>query len=578
MKRLLITLLLSGLSHICLYSQHNPEFGNVTYSDLTRTYNLKDKDASACVVHEYGRYSFSTEEDGNYIYNRFFRDVYIRIHILKQAGIEYANFEIPYYSSSDDVDKFTIEGYTYNTGENDMVIRTALDPKAILDEKVSDNIYLKKIAMPDAREGSIIEFHYKQGSRYFYMPVWEFQKDIPVLYSELRYEESLNLRYVMIFKGTEKFDVYEENDDHTVTGAAYASSQTLKKYKYGMRNLEAFEDVDFLRNAIDYRVAIYPQLAFARDMRTGNIIDFLSSWPKLRKDLLSNGNFGGYIKSSSKEAKKNIIAGLNLQGLDDAGKIEAIVRYVKNNYTWNRANGEYASKKLSEFLKEKTGNAGNMNLFLAGVLQAAEIESYPVILRLKSDGTVNRSYTFRDSFNFVVVMAKAGGKTYYLDATDTRTPFDMVSRDCINTEGFVVMPKSEEWVMITNPHSSLSFAAMTMSVDPGTGTVYGEVVKSYSGLNAVKYREMYGGDPERLEAMVKNADFILKEVSAEDYNRTDKPFKIKYTFETEQDEPMTDKIFIEPLSHLAPHDNIFKETQDSRTATPSRSPYRKAIR
>lgn len=561
-KKALFTLMVCCFFAVCLHAQESiAEFGKVSFLDLTHTYNLKDKDAPACVVHESGRYFFSVDETGTFIRNRFHREVYIRIHILKQAGIGYADLEIPYYSATYDVDDVKIEGFTYNLGDNDMVICTPLAPASILDEKVSDNIYRKKIAMPDVREGSIVELRYRQSTSYFYMPAWYFQKDIPVLYSELVYQESPNVRYAMISKGTDRFDIYEVEDEHSIAGASFTSGQTLQRYRYVMRNMRAFdEDVDFLRNAVDYRVAIYPQLAYSRDMNSKTIREHISSWPIMRKDLLSHGDFGRYIRSVVKETK-DIVEGPDFQGLDEAGKIEAIVRYVRNNYTWDGGSGKYASKKLSAFLKEKTGNAGNLNLFLAGMLQAAGIESYPVILRSVSDGTINKSYAFVNLFNFVVVQAVAGGKTYYLDATDTLCPFDMVSLDCINAEGLVLKPKTEEWAVITNPHPSVSFAALTLTIDPVSGSVSGDVARSYSGLDAVVRRGLYGDDPERLEAMFESADYLLGEVSAEDYSNINNPFKIKYGFEAELDEPDADKIFIDPMAHLAPRDNIFRETQ-----------------
>ncbi len=524
-----------------LYSQDTiPKFGKVEYSDLTRTYDLKDKEAPACVVHEEGRYYFAN--------GRFFRDVYIRIHILKQAGIEYADFEIPFFSSAAHIDRLTVEGCTYNPGPNNMVIRTPLDKINILDEKVDENIFIRKIVMPDAREGSLIELHYNQGSYYFVMPPWEFQKDIPVLYSQLRYDEASAQNYAMIFRREEDFDVHSINGKDVAAGAK-SSKRFFDTFTYAMRDIDALEEVDFLRNAVDYRPGIHPQK-----------VTVFPSPSELRENLSDHASFGKYIKSSVKEAGK-LMAASGLDNYDDAGKIKAIVRYVRNNYTWDGTGGKYAYDKLSGFLKKKTGNAGNLNLFLIGMLQAAGIEAYPVILRKMSDGQINKDYPFIDFFNFVVVQATAGGKTYYLDATDTCTPFDMVSRECINTEGLVLKSETEEWVVITNPHPSVSFADMTLTIDPVSGIISGDVVESYSGLDAVRERQWYGGDRERLEAMFKDKDFILTEVSAENYNNVELPFKITYGFEAEMTGTGADKIFIEPLAHLAPKDNIFKETQ-----------------
>lgn len=576
MKKFTIVLFILAMSGIYMYGQNEiPKFGDITYPDMMRTYELKDKSATACVVFESGRYTFTTDFSSlsNKNYNEagsfgttvtsiiFNNDVQIRIHILKPEGVEHATFEIPYHSSSTNVDKLTIEGYTYNVGENEMVSKTPLDPATIIDEEVSGEMRVKRITMPNVREGSIVELHYMRSSLYEQMPVWNFQKNIPVVYSQLRYHEGQDRRYVMILKGAERFDVYEEQNERALAdGAGYTSTtQSMKIFTYGMRNLEAFNgDVDFLRNAVDYRIAVHPQLSSI--IQGGRVVDYLTSWPVMRKDLLSDGNLGRYMKSAAKEAEE-IVPAMALQNYKGAEKIKALVDYVKKHYTWDGTGGAYVSKKLSPFMKEKTGNTANLNLFLAGMLDAANIEAYPVVLRLRSDGTINRSYPFRELFNYVVVQAIMDGKVYYLDASNTYAPFDMVSADCIDVEGFVLKPKSEEWVLITNPHPSTDFAAITLAVDSVSGVVSGDVVELYSGLNAVMQRKMYDGDRANLEAMVGGDGVTVREVSTEDYEDTEQPFQVKYRFETALEDQQEGRIIIDPLLHLAPEENIFTETR-----------------
>ncbi len=573
MKKALLTLIICGFSATCLFPQQysTTNLGRITQSDFTVPEVLADMDVPAYVIFEEGTYYFGEELDGLH----FNKAHYIKIHVVKQAGIEYAEFEIPYYSSSTALDKIDIEGYTYNLNSNNELVRTPLNKNSIFDEKSSDNIYVKKIAMPDVGEGSVIELYYSHNTRYFVMQPWYFQKAIPVLYSQLRYQETPSFKYDLILRGAEKYDIYNVNDQHSAVGQSSVPNgafktdsfdfnsvaRQLNTYTYGMVNLRAFEEEDFVLNAIDYRVAVYPQLAAILNSNgSSEVRTYTTNWGSLRNDYLSDADFGKYINSSARRAKK-ILEDISL-GTGDTEKIEAIVRYVKNNYTWNGRNIELAEGSLSAFLRSKTGNAGNINLFLTGMLQAAGIESYPVILSKKSHGTINKEYPYRDLFNFVVVMAKADGKTYYLDATDTYTPFNMVSPNCINTEGFVIKPGAEEWVMITNPHPSVNFATVTLTIDPESGIISGDAVETSSGINGILRKKWYGGDQEKLEAMFEDYEnFTLKDASTENYNKTEQPFKIKYTFESELDEPMADKIFIEPMANIAPKDNIFKETE-----------------
>ncbi len=84
-----------------------------------------------------------------------------------------------------------------------------MDNSTIFEEKVNDHWRVKKFALPDVKEGSVIEYKYKIISPYFFnLHDWDFQQRIPVIYSEYTTAMIPFYEYTYIFQGASKFDVY----------------------------------------------------------------------------------------------------------------------------------------------------------------------------------------------------------------------------------------------------------------------------------------------------------------------------------------------------------------------------------
>ena len=58
----------------------------------------------------------------------------------------------------------------------------------------------------------------------------------------------------------------------------------------------------------------------------------------------------------------------------------------------------FTNKSVKDLLSSKTGNSAEINLFLAGMLNAAGIEAYPVITSTRSNGKIQSDYPFLQPF------------------------------------------------------------------------------------------------------------------------------------------------------------------------------------
>jgi len=342
----LIILAVSTTKSQVLYTQ---EPGKVTQHEITMTSYDKDPDAEAVVLYEVGTTSFRRTEATHSI--EMLMEKRIKIKILKQAGIKYANFEIPYYTENFLPETIEdLEAVTHNY-EDGKLRKTELNKKNIFEENISDNWKNKKFAMPDVKEGSVIEVYYTILTPYlFNIREWQFQKKIPVMYSSFSLKAIPPYEYAYIMKGSLQFDEYTHGE---VGSEIQWGKLRFKEYQYniGMKDIPAFKDEEFITSEKDYMISLNFQLAKVHYVAGGSK-EIMSTWPMLCNDFLKYDSFGKYMNAASKEAKK-ILPSLNLTGKSTEEQIKIITDYVKSNYSGDGVITKYAYGKVSDLLKQK---------------------------------------------------------------------------------------------------------------------------------------------------------------------------------------------------------------------------------
>lgn len=533
--------------------------GVVTQYEMVMPEYEKDKDAEALVIYDLGDYYFRGVDNRGFILCMKKR---LKIKILKQAGIKEANFEIPYYIEGQDWEDIeTIEGTTYNIEDGELK-KTALTGKNIFEEKISENVRVKKIAFADVRVGSVIELNYTITTPYFFqIRKWEFQRNIPVVHSQLKYRAIPYYEYTYLMKGTNKFDEFESNVRPHESRFGRLVYKELE-YTFGMKDLPAFRDEEFITAKEDYMIGINFQLSKYNNPFGGSK-EIITTWPAMCDDFLKDNKFGKYIRNTEKDAKK-ILPSLNLENETPIKQMETITDYVKSNYNWNGFYGKYASDDLSTFLKRKTGNVGNINLFLIGLLSAAKLDVRPVVLSTRGNGIISKYHPFQQFFNYVIAQVIIDGKSYYIDATESLLYFSDLPQRCINVEGLLVKPKSEEWVNIMQKGVSVSQKDFNLKVIPENNKIEVDAKFVGSGFNAYNYRAVYMGKKENLSKYLKDKNNIdvKGDITMAESDKLNRPFYFSFNYDCPI-EGTPDKLFINPFCNLSISDNPFKQT--SRT-------------
>ncbi|MFV0418905.1 MAG: DUF3857 domain-containing protein [Dysgonomonas sp.] len=557
MKKYILGAILLAMS---LYSHSQVNFteaqGVVTQYEMVMPEYEKDKDAEALVIYDLGDYYFRGDDNRGFI---LYMNKRIKIKILKQAGIKEANFEIPYYIEGQDWENIeSIEGTTYNI-ENGELKKTILTGKNIFEEKTNENIRVKKIAFSDVRVGSVIELNYVINTPYFFqIRKWEFQKNIPVVHSQLKYRAIPYYEYTYLMKGTNKFDEFESHEQpHDIRFGRLLYREM--QYTFGMKELPAFRDEEFITAKEDYMIGINFQLS-KYNSPFGGSKEIITTWPAMCDDFIKDEKFGKYIRDAEKEAKK-IFPTLNLGNEAPIKQVEAITGYVKSNYNWNGFYGKYAASDLSAFLKQKTGNVGGLNLFLIGLLSAAKLDVRPVVISTRGNGVISRVHPFQQFFNYVIAQVVIDGKPYYIDATEPSLYFSDLPQRCINVEGLVIKPKTEEWVNITQKGISVTQKDFNLKIIPENNKIEVDAKFIGSGFSGYDYRTTYMGKKENLAKYLKDKSNIdvKGDIVTIENDKLNRPFYFSFNYDCPV-EGTPDKLFISPFCNLSISDNPFKQT------------------
>ncbi len=166
-------------------------FGKIDKADLEMKYYEPDSSAPAVILCDYGYFSAN-----DYRFRRI-----LRIKILKKEGLAWADKVFPTSMKSD------IRGITYNLEEGE-IVKEKLKSSSIFSERVNDDYYRMRVAMPNVKVGSVIDIEFGHP---LIPKEWRFQDVIPVKWSELVLEPTTILRFRKNMFGYEPLYINTEN-------------------------------------------------------------------------------------------------------------------------------------------------------------------------------------------------------------------------------------------------------------------------------------------------------------------------------------------------------------------------------
>lgn len=528
---------------------------------LKMTEYQEDPDAEALIISDVGSSRFLLGSNTKLIFERI-----IKVKILKETGIKQAEITIPLYnngdSESEKVENFN--GITYNL-ENDKIIASFADSKEHYIEKVNQYWSHFKIALPNVKVGSVIEFSYKISSPFlFNLQDWYFQSTIPTLYSEYKVYTNPFYEYIYIYQGNEPIETKESYTEGYSNKEAFGYSYTEKIYKFAQHNIAAYKDEEFVTSREDYLMKIDFQLAKINPIGSPGE-EYMTTWEDAISKFNKDENFGFYLRKSESVAKKHLDVD-SLMQLPEQLRFLKVVEYVKNYVNWDGFYSNFAKKKPSDVLDTKEGNIAEINLMLTGFLRALGYEAYPVLLSTRNNGKINVNYPFMHFFNYVITLVKVNDSYILLDATDKMCADNRIPLKCFNDIGLIVNKDEVNW--ISTPSLAISNANyfITTSIDTTKLKSQSCVSATFTEYDAYSQRINFGEDSEKMsDYFYNNFDISIDTVLyvKNGYNRN-KPLLLSFLTENEQS-IISNKMVLNPFIGLIPNENIFKQKKRFNT-------------
>jgi hypothetical protein len=406
---LLLLLLLFVMSS---FSQKAPiKFGTIDKADLEMQVYAPDTSAEAVILCDYGYFSTNS-------YN-FTRT--LRVKILKKEGTKWGDWLL--YINEDT----PIKGITYNLVDGE-IVETKLKSESVYRERVYENYYRTRIAMPNVSAGSIIDIQY---TRPWLPNEWRFQDIIPVRYSELVIESSPYIRWRKNFFG---FFPLDEN----------TSSRWVAK------NVPAFKEEPYIANVTNYLTRFTIEVQQISVPPSGSSMGFYreysTTWEAVNNQLLQDPYFGMALQGCTFLNDK--VKEIKASGLSPMDQVIAAHDFVRQSVKWNEYEAVYISTSgLSEPFKEKIGNSADINLILVQMLKKLDFKVSPVALSTRSNGFLSPLFPSLDQLNYVVAYVWIEGKPYFADATEEHLPLGILPVRCLNLKGRIIEHGGEsDWV------------------------------------------------------------------------------------------------------------------------------------
>jgi len=454
--KIIFAILLLSLMQFAAFAQKAPiKYGKVSIADLEMKTYPSDTSAAAAILCDYGCFSSNQFQ--------FVRD--LRIKIFKKEGTNWGNQVFPISSTAH------ISGITYNL-ENGKVVESKLKSESIFKETVTHNNYRTRVAMPNVKEGSIIDIEFSFNG----LPdEWRFQQEVPVRWSELIIEPSPYVTFRKIFFGFEHL-----SESSTMRWVAKEMPAFKKEpYMNSMNNYITKFDIELLN-------LNFPPSSNFPD---GLFREFSTTWETVNTQLRESDNFGkamqgcSFLNSIAKDIEKKYTVPFE--------RLKAAHEAVKKAVKWNESESVFSSSpNLSTPFNKKIGNSADINLILIQLLKKLDFEVYPVALSTRDNGFLSPVSPSLDKLNYVVAYVFLEDKKYFLDATEEFLPVNILPQRCINLQGRIIDEHKSDWVNLMSDKKERKYIQFNMKLE-AENVLTGIIATTSYDNAALNFRKRY---------------------------------------------------------------------------------------
>ena len=469
-------------------SQVHDSFGSLTLQEQNFSTFEGDPSAGAVVLYEKGNNYFQVIRD--YIY--LVKEYHGKIKILDETGFDSGTISIPYFKGEKSSEKVKdLRAITHNGNA-----KTGVRSDQIFDNNYNNKWFEKKFTFPNIKKGAILEYEYRIISPFIYhLNGWDFQADIPKVYSEFNAKIPGNYIYNRNMSGELILDINDaqvKKDCFTIEG--YSKAADCEILKYAMRNIPAFKEEEYMLASSNYISRIDFELSEHR--RLDGVTDkYTKSWKDVDREFKSDKDIGRQLTKKG-FFEKNVPDTLLTHG-SELERARNIYKFVQDHYTWNEKYGIYRDIRVKEAFDQKKGNVGEINISLINLLNAADLPTQLMLMSTRSNGLPKKTHPVMSDFNYVIAKTTIEGKDYFLDATDKFVPFGMLPYRGLNYYGRVMDFKNDSyWQDIEIKANNKYLVRSQLTLDAEQNKIHGILDEVNIGYEAIFRKKSIDKDSE----------------------------------------------------------------------------------
>ncbi|HEU5292706.1 MAG TPA: transglutaminase domain-containing protein, partial [Cyclobacteriaceae bacterium] len=492
MKNLLATVLFATIGLYAEGQSPLKPFGEVSLDEMKIKSCPYDSTAQAVILFDYGSAVLDVSRGSS-------MKRHVRIKIFKKEAADEWAKELVLFDKTDQF--FTkFKGSTYNLVDG-KIVKTEISDDAVFKTKFDRYTSQVQFTLPQVNEGSIIEYTYTISSHeLFGLPDWQFQYEIPVLWSEYNTHIPTYFSFRKDWSGFLRPTINESKHNGDIQ-------------RIVVTNAPAFKEEPYMSSKENYisRLSLHLEKLWAPGQMERS---FIKQWGYVAA-LVYESDLWLQIKASFFLKK---IAEEQTAGIDDPEKkVQALYDYVKKNVAWDETTDVYPDHQFKEVLEKKKGTSSEINGLLISLLMKLDIDANPVLLRTRERGFIKPFIPMASQFNDVICHIQIGEKTMLIDATNKGLPITALPERCLNGAGLVVRKETYDWVELKTIKSRQAINGdFNLQED---GSISGKITILRDGNYGNMMRQAYTKASE--EDYIKNSVDASWEISKSSFENID---------------------------------------------------------
>ena len=547
------------------------KFGKISKKDFVLKNPDKYKDDDAVILFKKRETWYEYDKTEGWI---IVTKIHERRLLKNKDGFDYGTKHIRLYGKNKE-EKVSVKAVTFNLIDG-KIVKTKLNKKDIFRQQLSKYWYEKKFTMPNLKPGSIVDWEYKIRSPYVQnIDDIIYKIDIPIQYleAEIRVPEFFYFKY----SPTNYFPVnLTESDDvmnitfvskHRTGGVGWTPTEThfqnndyevkLNIYKLKLHDVAAISKEPFMNSINNYIGRVKFELSYIK--YPNQPPKFVSTtWEDAVKTIYFKEKFGRELKKH-RYFKKDLAQLIDSTDTQEQ-KINKIYNFVKKKVKWNNEYNILADDGVAKAYKNGVGNVAELNFILIGMLNAAGVKAYPVLVSTNNHGTP--IFPTLEGFNYMLTGVQSGSNLILMDPTEKYAIPGIIPKRALNWQGRLVKKDgSSSFVDLFPKFYSVSLDNIQATINDELA-INGYDIKNYTGNFALQNRRKYENKTkEDLKKAFENKydNLNIVNIRQSNLNKLNKAYKILFQFNMEDAiEEIGNRLILNPVLFLREKENVFK--------------------